>query len=89
LESLVHNIEVIKGKVRAKKRVFAVWTIFRQGDKWALYNCPDCRNPIAKYKGDLVMEVPGEFLSDYPVMIQCKNPKCGRTITFVGAVEQL
>lgn len=76
---------------KARKRIFTVWLIYIPGNEWLMYFCPDCRNPIAQYKGQLVMEHPGYQpvnLSHSPVMIQCKNPQCGRKIVFQDAVRR-
>ena len=87
----IHNkhLNTKTGKFVAKKRVMSVRVVSRDNDRWSIYHCPDCRNPIAQYKGDIVSEVPGEAPHPYPVMIQCRNIKCGRKIMFVGASKQL
>lgn len=87
----VHNKTYIptSGRFRASKRVITVYTVFKNNGDWSIYHCPDCRNPIAQYKGDLVAEIPGEVKSDYPVMVQCKNPNCGRKILFKSSSEQV
>lgn len=76
---------------KASKREFTVWLIdIRQG-KWNMYWCPDCRSPIAQYLGDLVMEYPGFDASKsttMPVMIQCKNPNCGRKVIFQSVAQR-
>jgi len=86
----IHNKEISPktGRYVAKKRVYTVWLVSSSDDRWKIYHCPDCRNPVAQYKGDLVAEVPGETAKPYPVMIQCKNPNCGRKILFNGVVSQ-
>jgi hypothetical protein len=78
-----------RGTFRASKRVITVFTVFKEDGGWSIYHCPDCRNPVAQYKGDLVAEVPGETKSKYPVMIQCKNPNCGRKVMFKSSTEQV
>ena len=87
----IHNVtfNTITLKPRAAKRVYTVWLVAQQDDRWNIYHCPDCRNPIAQYKGDLVAEIPGEIENPYPVKIQCKNPKCGRKIVFKEAITQV
>jgi len=87
----IHNKEINPktGKYIAKKRVHTEWLVRAEDDKWHMYFCPDCRNPIAQYKGDLIASVPGEAPEPYPVQIQCKNPKCGRKIVFKEAVSQV
>lgn len=77
------------GKWIATKRTFTVFVVTPSDDQWKIYHCPDCRNPIAQYKGDLVAEIPGAVSSEYPVKIQCKNAKCGRKILFKDAAEQV
>jgi hypothetical protein len=87
----IHNkvINPKTGKYTPKKRVYTIWVVESWSEKWMIYHCPDCRNPIAQYKGDLVAEVPGEAPTPYPVQIQCKNPNCGRKIVFKEAIEQV
>ena len=77
------------GFFKASKRVITVFTVFRNDGGWSIYHCPDCRNPIAQYKGDIVAEIPGTVECEYPVLIQCKNPNCGRKILFKSASEQV
>lgn len=78
-----------RGTFRASKRVITVTTVFKNDGDWSIYHCPDCRNPIAQYKGDVVEEMPGEAPANYPVLIQCKNPNCGRKIMFKSSSEQV
>jgi len=87
----IHNKQINPktGKYIPKKRVYTVWVVRSDDDEWRIYHCPDCKNPIAQYKGDMVAEVPGCPPFHYPIMIQCKNPKCGRKIIFADAVEQV
>jgi len=87
----IHNINhnTASGKPRAAKRIYTVWIVPTDNDKWNMYFCPDCKTPIAQYKGDLVAEIPGEAPKPYPVMIQCKNVACGRKILFKEATEQI
>lgn len=87
----IHNVKFVpdKGRFVAKKRVISVWTVFKDNGDWSIYHCPDCRNPISQYKGDVIAEIPGGVSHSYPVMIQCKNPKCGRKIMFVDATKQV
>ena len=85
----IHNKKITyKGKVVARKRVYTVFTVGSEDTRWKMYHCPDCRNPIAQYKGDAIMEVPGEAPEAYPFMVQCKNPKCGRKVLFKSSTEQ-
>lgn len=85
----IHNAKLNQGgEFVAKKRVVTVWTVFRDNGEWSIYHCPDCKHPIAQYKGDLVAEVPGGTPSKYPVMIQCRNYNCGRKVMFKDATEQ-
>lgn len=87
----IHNkvFNPITGTFRASKRVVTVFTVFRDDGNWSIYHCPDCRNPIAQYKGDIVAEIPGGVENKYPVLIQCKNSNCGRKIMFKSASEQI
>lgn len=87
----IHNAKVSRdsGRLIPRKRVYTVWVVPRSDGAWKMYNCPDCRNPIAQYKGDLVVEIPGESPEPYPIMVQCKNPKCGRKVVFEKAVPQV
>jgi len=87
----IHNkvINPKTGRYRPAKRVYTVWLVPNESDKWNIYHCPDCRNPVAQYRGELVAEVPGCAPSTYPVQIQCKNPNCGRKIVFADTTEQV
>ena len=76
---------------RPRKRIYTVWLLYVESDDWRMFFCPDCRNPIAQYKGQLVMEHPGYTpvsLDHSPVMIQCKNPQCGRKVVFQDVVKR-
>ena len=87
----IHNskYKTQTGERVAVKRIMTVYTVFKRDGDWSMYYCPDCRNPIAQYKGDLVAEVPGGTPSNYPVMVQCKNFNCGRKVIFKDATEQV
>lgn len=87
----IHNKEISPktGRYIAAKRVYTVWLVAPNDDRWKMYHCPDCRNYVARYKGDLVAEVPGTHPDAYPVEIQCRNRDCGRKIVFAGTVEQV
>lgn len=87
----IHNKVINKetGLPRPKKRVYTVWLVSRWTDEWTIYYCPDCRNPIIEYKGDLIAEIPGEVKEGYPIRVQCKNPNCGRKVVFKEVIEQL
>lgn len=91
MKSPIHNAtyNTKSKRPRAAKRVYTVWIVPKEDDKWLIYHCPDCRNPIAQYNGELVAEIPGEAPKPYPVKIQCKNPSCGRKIIFKEAAEQV
>lgn len=86
----IHNKEydLYKGAYVPKKRTYTVWLVPSNEDKWLMYHCPDCRSYIAQYRGELVCEVPGEAPESMPVMIQCRNPNCGRKILFKSVAEQ-
>lgn len=87
------NIESVRnpmtGRVRPRKRVYTVWVVFNKIAEWKMYWCPDCREPIAQYMGDSVAEAPGEAIFTMPVMIQCRNPDCGRKILFQQSVTRV
>jgi len=87
----IHNFKVNLTTLNLvpKKRVYTVWLVASDDDRWKMYHCPDCRNFLFQYKGDLVAEAPGEAPLHYPVMIQCKNPACGRKVVCAGAVDQV
>ena len=87
----VHNVtfNLETGKLRPAKRTYTVWVVAPEDDRWKIYHCPDCKNPVAQYKGDLVAEMPGEAPEPYPIKIQCKNPNCGRKILFKEAILQV
>ena len=74
-------------KYTIKKTIISVWLVDHGEGDWKMYFCPDCRNAIAQYKGNIVMEVPGSTPEKTPVMIQCKNPRCGRKIQFEDIVK--
>lgn len=86
----IHNkkFDLRNGRMRPAKRIYTVWLVKVEDDEWRIYHCPDCKNPLAQYKGSLIAEVPGETQDSYPMMVQCKNPNCGRKILFKDAVEQ-
>jgi hypothetical protein len=74
------------GRFKARKRLYTVWIV--ASPEMRIYHCPDCRNPIAQYRGEAVMEVPGLYPSELPVIIQCKNVNCGRKVMFQAVVTQ-
>jgi len=87
----IHNKEfnLVTGKIIPAKRIYTVWIVKTADDKWRIYHCPDCRNPVAQYQGDIIAEIPGKVPNSYPIMIQCRNPNCGRKIIFKQAIEQV
>ena len=76
------------GHLRRRKRVVSVWLINDGDTQWRMYHCPDCRNAIFQYKGDIVAEVPGGAELEYPILIQCKNPNCGRRVLICYVTSQ-
>lgn len=91
MRSPIHNINfnTSSGIPRAAKRIYTVFIVPREDGNWSIYHCPDCKSPMAQYKGDLIAEIPGEAPHTYPFMIQCKYSKCGRKILFADATEQI
>lgn len=86
----LHNKEITHtGRVVAKKRIYTIFVVASDDDTWKIYHCPDCRNAIFQYKGDLVREMPGLVESKCPVLTQCKNPNCGRKVQVNGEVGQI
>lgn len=82
-------------KFKPKKRVFTVWLLYVDEPDWKMYWCPDCRKPVMQYKGDLIMEHPGidadgTYIKPVapPILIQCKNERCGRKFMFQGTVKR-
>jgi hypothetical protein len=85
----IHNkVLTTSGKLLARKRVYTIIVVRSEDDGWKMYNCPDCKNYLAQYKGELVRETPGVTPTAMPIQIQCKNPNCGRKILFDYSVEQ-
>ena len=87
----IHNTKVNPEtlKKRPAKRIYTVCIVPTEEDTWKMYYCPDCREPIVRYKGDIVCEIPGESPKPYPLEVKCKNPACGRTLVFEDAIRQL
>jgi hypothetical protein len=87
----IHNFQVSLATLELipRKRIYTVWVVASDDGSWKIYHCPDCRNAMFQYKGDLVAEIPGEAPQHYPVMIQCRNPNCGRKVIVADAIKQL
>lgn len=87
----IHNtvINPKTQKERPAKRIYTVWIVPTNDDIWRMYYCPDCREPIIRYKGDIVAEIPGESPQPYPLEVMCKNKGCGRTLVFEDAIKQI
>ena len=49
--------------------------------------CPYCKNMILKYSGDVVKISPGFYPSEFPIVVQCSNPKCRANFSFISFVE--
>lgn len=78
-------------KMVTRKREYTVWLLSFPDEKWHMYWCPDCRQPIAQYKGELIMEYPGiDTMSptSTPVLIQCRNSGCGRKVMFQDVIRR-
>jgi hypothetical protein len=55
----------------------------KEGDKERhVFFCPDCRNAIIEYIGEVVSIVPGRIPQDLPITVPCRNYKCRRKYTF-------
>lgn len=91
MKNPLHNkvLNPATGNYIPKKRVYTIWLVQRWSNDWTLYHCPDCRNPIFEYKGDLIAEIPGEIQQGFPIRVQCKNPNCGRKVVIMEALEQV
>jgi len=90
MRSPIHNKSLgTQGQWKPRKRTYTIWVVEAEDNKWKPYFCPDCRNMICQYKGELVAEVPGEVGNSYPIKVQCKNANCGRKIVFMGSTKQV
>lgn len=64
--------------------VISVWLDYNPEDHWQPYFCTGCKNMIMQYKGEVVMEMPGEHPTTTPHMVQCSNPRCKRKYNFIA-----
>jgi len=85
----LHNSTMKGGELRAKKRLYTVYVVPNNNKEWQPWYCPDCRNMVFRYKGDAIIEVPGEAPVKFPVEVACKNGMCGRRILVADAAEQM
>ena len=51
-------------------------------DSKHVFFCPDCRNAIIEYIGEVISIVPGSIPKDLPIAVACKNYKCKRKYMF-------
>lgn len=66
-------------------------TLYLQSNKKAelkIYYCSTCRCPLLQFKGDLVQELPGLTEAKLPMIIQCRNPQCGRKFMVTAIVKK-
>lgn len=71
-----------------KKFHTTVTLIKKDNDTEHLWYCPDCRNPVIKYKGEVVSIIPGYAPSELPLIRQCRNDDCGRNYVFCYFAEE-
>lgn len=64
------------------RRITSVWLEVNQSVGLEMFNCPTCKAPILQIQGDIVTMLPGESPSRLPIIIQCRNPNCGRKYQF-------
>jgi len=53
-----------------------------------VYYCSTCRYPLLQFKGDLIQELPGCKEVELPIILQCKNPTCGRKYLINAIVKK-
>jgi RNase P subunit RPR2 len=70
-------------------RTITVWLQYKIDKKIHPYFCPNCRNVVMTYGGDVVMEMPGEHPNNMPFVVQCKNPNCKTRYHFIGFVKEI
>lgn len=70
-------------------RTITVWLKYQIDKKIHPYFCPNCRNVVMTYAGDVVMEMPGEHPNNMPIVVQCKNPNCRTRYHFIGFVKEI
>lgn len=88
-EPLHNKVLTLAGKWLPRERLYTIFSVKADDNQWKPYHCPDCRNMIFKYKGNLMMEIPGEVIVKAPMKVRCKNSSCGRTILWAGSAEQV
>lgn len=49
--------------------------------------CPDCRNMILQYGGEVARIVPDQTSTNLPIVVQCRNRDCGRKYQFISFVD--
>jgi len=73
--------------IRLRDKIYATTvTLIRRPPEIDLeshvFFCPDCRNAIIEYIGEVVSIVPGGESQELPITVPCKNYKCKRKYTF-------
>lgn len=66
-------------------------TLYLQSNNEAelkIYYCSTCRCPLLQFKGDLIQELPGLAEAKLPMILQCRNPSCGRKYMVIAIVRQ-
>jgi len=71
----------------SRKPIATVWLERRVGSPHPFF-CPDCRNMLMSYTGEIVSIVPGGIQIHTPTsIIQCQNRNCGKKFQFVYVAE--
>lgn len=79
MSMLLSNGRMVSYKFR---RMTSVWLEVNQSSGVEMFNCPTCKAPVLQIQGDVVTMLPGESPSKLPIIIQCRNPMCGRKFQF-------
>lgn len=53
-----------------------------------IFNCPDCKNPVLQYRGEIASILPGFTPVELPIIVQCSNRDCRRKYSFNYFAEE-
>lgn len=62
-------------------------TLIKDDERKHVFFCPDCRNAVIEYCGEVVSIIPGGSPQELPITVFCKNHRCKRKYIFSYFVE--
>lgn len=74
---------------RIKSIITTVYLSRPENHELHIFHCPDCKNPVIQYAGEIVKIIPGMNETKLPIVVECSNGRCKRKYNFITFLEEL